>query len=123
MVCLVLLLMVTACGAGDAEEREPDGPIRVVTTLPDYAWLTGLTEINPLPDLRVEVAGLAANPLAITAFVRQLQASPYVGEVRILGSQEQSLEGFSAHSFTLNVAYAAPPDSLVRFAPVTAEEL
>lgn len=93
------------------------------SALPDYAWLTELTEINPLPDLRVQVAGLAANPLAITAFVRRLQASPYVGEVRILGSQEQSLEGFSAHSFTLNVAYAAPPDSLVRFAPVRAEEL
>ncbi len=76
--------------------------------LPSYAWLTSLRLSAPLPDLQVQVDGMAANPLAITAFVRQLQESPYVGEVRILGSQEQSLEGFSAHSFKLIVGYAKP---------------
>lgn len=93
----------------------------VSKALPDFAWLTSITESSPLPDLKVQVDGMAANPLAITAFVRRLQASPYVGDVRILGSQEQALEGFSAHSFSVNLAYAAPPDSLVRFAPVTGE--
>ena len=90
--------------------------------LPDYAWLTGVAERSPLPGLEVEVEGMAANPLAITAFVRRLQRSPYVDQVRILGSQEQSLEGFSAHSFSLIVTYGAPPDSLVRFAPATGED-
>lgn len=91
--------------------------------LPDYAWLTALRENAGLPDLRVQVDGMAANPLAITAFVRRLQDSPFVDEVRILGSQEQSLEGFSAHSFSVIVSYGAPPDSLVEFAPATPEEL
>lgn len=89
--------------------------------LPDYAWLTGLSESTPLPALQVQVDGMAANPLAITAFVRSLLDSPYVGEVRILGSQEQSLEGFSAHSFSLVVGYAVPPDSLTAFVPVNVE--
>ena len=91
--------------------------------LPDYAWLTAITESNPLPDLQVQVDGMAANPLAVTAFVRRLQDSPYVGSVRILGSQEQQLQGFSAHSFSLIVTYAPPPDSLVRSAPATMEEI
>jgi Tfp pilus assembly protein PilN len=95
----------------------------VSRALPDFAWLTGLSESSPLPALQVQVDGLAANPLAITAFVRRLQESPYVGEVRILGSQEQALQGFSAHSFSLNVGYVAPPDSLVRLAPVAGGEI
>jgi Tfp pilus assembly protein PilN len=76
--------------------------------LPSYTWLTSVRLNTPLPDLRVQVDGMAANPLAITAFVRRLQESLYVGDVRILGSQEQALEGFSAHSFKLIVEYAEP---------------
>jgi Tfp pilus assembly protein PilN len=83
----------------------------VSRALPDYAWLTALRQSSPLPDLQVLVDGMAANPLAITAFVRRLQESPFVGDVRILGSQEQALEGFSAHSFKLIVGYEAPPDA------------
>lgn len=76
--------------------------------LPDYAWLTSIREANALPDLQVQIDGLAANPLAITAFVRSLQESPFVEGVRILGSQEQDLDGFSAHTFSLIVAYSEP---------------
>ena len=79
--------------------------------LPNYAWLTAVRLNSPIPDLRVQVDGMAANPLAITAFVRSLQESPYVGDVRILGSQEQALEGFSAHSFKLIVRYVEPSDA------------
>lgn len=80
--------------------------------LPDYAWLTSIREASAPPDLQVQVDGMAANPLAITAYVRNLQESPFIGEVRILGSQEQNLEGFSAHSFKLIVAYAEPQEPM-----------
>jgi Tfp pilus assembly protein PilN len=55
--------------------------------LPDFAWLTSIREASAAPDLQVQVDGMAANPLAITAYVRSLQESPFVGQVRILGSQ------------------------------------
>lgn len=86
--------------------------------LPSYTWLTAVRETSPLPGLQVQVDGLAANPLAITAFVRSLQASPYVGEVRIVGSQQQLIEDVAAQAFKLVVSYAPPPDSLVRRVPV-----
>ena len=79
-------------------------------TLPDYLWLTSIRQANALPDLQVQVDGLAANPLAITAYVRRLQESPFVGQVRILGSQQQDVDGFTAHTFKLVVAYSEPPD-------------
>ena len=81
--------------------------------IPDYAWLTSIREASAPPDLQVQIDGMAANPLAITAYVRRLQESPFVGQVRILGSQEQNLEGFSAHSFKLIIGYAEPQDSAV----------
>lgn len=89
--------------------------------LPDYAWLTSIRQASAPPDLQVQLDGMAANPLAITAYVRRLQESPYVGDVRILGSQEQNLGGFSAHSFKLIVGYAEPPDSMITAVPVALE--
>lgn len=76
--------------------------------LPNYAWLTSIRQASPLPDLEIQVDGMAANPLAITAYVRRLQESPFVQRVRILGSQEQNVDGFSAHSFKLTVRYVEP---------------
>jgi Tfp pilus assembly protein PilN len=87
-------------------------------SLPNYAWLTSIRQASALPDLQVQIDGMAANPLAITAYVRGLQESPWVGQVRILGSQEQNVDGFSAHSFKLTVTYSEPQDSV---APATAE--
>jgi len=78
--------------------------------LPNYAWLTSIRQANPLPDLEILVDGMAANPLAITAYVRRLQESPFVQQVRILGSQETNVDGFSAHSFKLTVRYAEPEE-------------
>ena len=93
----------------------------VSRALPDYAWLTSIRQASAPPDLQVQLDGMAANPLAITAYVRRLQESPYVGDVRILGSQEQNLGGFSAHSFKLIVRYAEPPDSMVAAMTVALE--
>jgi Tfp pilus assembly protein PilN len=82
--------------------------------LPPYTWLTAVRETTPLPELSVQLDGLAANPLAITAFVRNLQASPYIAEVRIVGSQQQELDNVAAQAFKLVVLYTAPPDSIIR---------
>lgn len=91
--------------------------------LPDYTWFTAVRETSPLPDLSLQVDGLAANPLAITAFVRRLQASPHVRDVRILGSQQQELEDVVAQAFKVVVYYESPPDSLVRRRSMISEGL
>lgn len=85
--------------------------------MPAYTWLTLVRRDAPLPDLRVQVDGLAANPLAITRFVRNLQNSPYVSEVRIMGSQQQLIDNVAAQAFQLMVSYEAPPEELIRSEP------
>ena len=83
------------------------------TALPEYTWLTAVRVSTPLPDLTVQVDGLAANPLAITRFVRNLQESEYVEQVRIMGSQQSEVDNVTAHAFKLVVTYAGPADDQV----------
>ena len=85
--------------------------------LPSYTWLTSLRQNAARPQLQVQVDGLAANPLAITEFVRNLQASPYVGEVRILGSQQELVDNVAAQAFKLMIVYESPPPQTVRSEP------
>lgn len=90
----------------------------VSRSLPDVAWLTSLRQLSAAPDLRFQVQGMAASPLVITEFVRSLQSSPYVTDVRILGSQQQALEeGLAVQAFTLTARYRQPPGS-TRTAPL-----
>ncbi|WP_420633616.1 PilN domain-containing protein [Candidatus Palauibacter sp.] len=79
--------------------------------LPRLAWLISLRRLSPPPDLALELHGVAANPLAITEFVRNLGASDYIGEVRILGSQKQGFESdeVSRQAFTLILRLSGTP--------------
>ena len=79
-------------------------------SLPDVVWLTAIQESSPLPYLTLEIRGMAASALAVTEYVRRLEMSPYLGLVRILGSQQMPAEGtdLEVHAFTLLVDYTPP---------------
>lgn len=94
----------------------------VSRSLPEYTWLTAIRVSTPLPDLRVQVDGLAANPLAITRFVRNLQESPFVSGVTIVGSQQQLVDNVAAQAFKILVRYADPPEGAVDRVPVVPGE-
>ena len=86
--------------------------------LPQLAWLTNLRQVSPLPAATVQIQGLAANPLSITEYVRNLEASTYIAEVRILGSQKQTLDdNLVVQAFTLTARYA-PPMEQFRTEPI-----
>lgn len=86
--------------------------------LPAYTWLTSMRQNSTEPRLQVQVDGLSANPLAITRFVRNLQSSPYVADVRILGSQQERVNNVATQAFKLVLAYEAPPASAIRTEPL-----
>jgi Tfp pilus assembly protein PilN len=86
--------------------------------LPAYTWITTIESLSPLPNLSLRVRGMAANPVAITAFIRNLSESLYVGDVQLEGSQQVQMERFVVQSFELALTYAEPPDSVVRTVPI-----
>jgi Tfp pilus assembly protein PilN len=81
-------------------------------SLPDFVWLTAIQESSPLPGLTLEIRGMASTALAVTEYVRRLEMSPYLGLVRILGSQQIPAEGMDleVHAFTLLVDYTPLPE-------------
>jgi len=90
--------------------------------VPRLAWLSTLRQTAPMPDVEVQVQGVAANPLAITEFVRNLEASDYITDVRILGSQKQTLNDgeISVQAFTLSVRFTEPAGGIRRTEPIIA---
>lgn len=92
----------------------------VAAALPATAWLRGLKQQSGLPDLQVQIMGTAARPLVITQYVRNLEQSPFVGDVQIVGSNKQVEDGVATQSFVLEITYSPPPRSAVSRSPVAA---
>lgn len=94
--------------------------VEMSRALPDVAWVVSIQRTSPLPGLDLTVRGVAANPLAITSFVRNLRDQPHVGAATIQGSSRQQVQGVTAQSFTLRLSYRRPPEAQTRTRPLVA---
>ena len=81
----------------------------ISAALPRDAWLDAIRQQSPLPVLQVQVMGIAGTPLIVTDYVRNLERSPYIGQVQIVGTSKQVEDGVSTQSFTLDISYSRPP--------------
>lgn len=88
----------------------------ISAALPREAWLSNIQQQSPLPDLQVQLMGVAGRPLVVTEFVRRLEQSPYVGDVQIVATNKQMTDGVSTQAFTLNVTYSQAGDGSSRTA-------
>lgn len=85
----------------------------IAGALPERAWLRALKKQGSFPNLGVQIIGSAAAPLVITDFVRNLERSPYIDDVQIVGTNKQRSDGLTTQSFTLDAVYSHPPESSV----------
>lgn len=103
----------------------------VSRALPDYTWLTQIVQVaNPdgdvsLIDFRLE--GRAGNNFALTRFMENLEASPFVREVQLVASEqvseavEQGGGGQrQVHQFSLTARYEEPPTEMIETVPLFA---
>jgi len=86
--------------------------------VPNLAWLTAIKQQSGLPNVRVQLLGVAGNPLIVTRFVHNLERSPYLTDVQIVSTQSQEVQGLTAQSFILNVSYRSPPPDSVSTEPL-----
>jgi Tfp pilus assembly protein PilN len=85
----------------------------VARALPDYTWLTELAQVSNDP-ITIRLTGQAGNNFALTVFMEQLEASPFLQGVTLIqsaqemagagGAQQQVVQGFQ-----LEVGYVQPP--------------
>ena len=122
----------------------------VSKALPPYTWLSSLTFMGtpqgtvnvaagsrpaatddkkkskkvdtqiPRDEVRIRMIGLTPDIQALTRFMRQLEASPFFGDVQLNNSQQAADQGKDVTQFTLDVTYTRPDTSVIRRVPLSA---
>ncbi len=83
----------------------------IARALPDYAWLQEIMQVQEEP-LQIRIAGRAGSNFAITNFMRNLEASPFLRGVTIERSEQAPSEQNPdeiINVFELVVTFEAPP--------------
>ncbi len=96
----------------------------VARALPDYTWLSGIIQVGSAeqPDFRVQ--GRSGNNFALTRFMENLEASPFIRGVELVTTEQvverdQGLSGVTTvHDFTLEASYEMPPPELIETVPL-----
>lgn len=104
----------------------------VSRALPTYTWLRSVVQTNAAataspeavaagtaPKVAVRVIGITVDLQALTIFVKQLEASDFLENVTIVGTQATVAEGKQVTEFTVDLQYQTPPESAVRTVPLT----
>ena len=89
--------------------------------LPDYTWLTEVTQTATDP-ITIRLVGQAGNNFALTVFMEQLEASAFLQGVTLIQSQQEFV-GQGANQqvvsgFTLEVQYVQPPMEFLQTVPL-----
>lgn len=100
--------------------------------LPTYTWLRSLAQssaaatVSPelvasgqAPRLSLRLVGLTVDLQALTIFMKQLEASDFLENVTIAGTQATQSEGKTVTEFTLDMSYSKPPASAIRTVPLS----
>ncbi len=109
----------------------------IARALPSYTWLRSVSHSNPAvtvspeameadsvppPTLTIRVVGLTVDIQALTIFMKQLEASEFLENVTLGGSNAALVDGKQVTEFTLDVTYSKPPATSVRTVPLTIAE-
>lgn len=92
--------------------RWPHVMDEVSRSLPDNTWLTSVTRTDQLDEsARIEITGVTYSNLTLTRFMTNLEGSPFLESVGLIGSTRSVVEGEDVTSFALVAAYSQPPSS------------
>jgi Tfp pilus assembly protein PilN len=91
----------------------------VSQSLPDFTWLTAIQQTAGAgTDVEFRIDGMTGQTPALTRFMRDLENSPFIREVR-LQSQEQIQQGQRlVHSFVLLARYQMPDSTAITTEPI-----
>lgn len=100
--------------------------------LPTYTWLNTVAQTNPAataspeataagtaPPVAIRVIGYTVDVQALTIFMTQLEASPFLANVNLVVSELATVEGKQVTEFTLTMQYSKPDPSVIRTVPLT----
>lgn len=91
--------------------------------LPQYTWLTNIYYVEPdttaeQPTPRFRIEGRTGSNLALTQLMRDLEASPFIRSVSLVGTEGATEAGKFVHSFILEAQYEVPPPDAIETVPL-----
>jgi Tfp pilus assembly protein PilN len=95
----------------------------VARALPDFTWLSNIIQISVGQTIDFEIQGRAGNTFALTKFMENLEASPFMRGVSLINSQQVSEVGASGdqqqvYSFQLEAQWQNPPLDILQTVPL-----
>lgn len=89
--------------------------------LPQYTWLTTINHLASdapfhLPAFRIE--GRAGNTFALTQFMQNLEASPFIRAVTLISTTQVQEDTKSLYSFMLDAQFEEPPPEVIQTVPL-----
>lgn len=96
----------------------------VSRALPDYTWLHRLQHLSG-EDLvpEIQISGRTGSTFALTRFMTDLEASPFIRSVRLTTTQQvQDAKGRVMHEFILVATYEVPSPELLDVVPLIVVE-
>ena len=90
--------------------------------LPEYTWLSAVTQVATDPAISVRLQGQAGNNFALTVFMEQLEASAFLEGVTLIQSQQELVGPDGAQQvvsgFALELRYVQPPMEFLQTVPL-----
>ncbi len=94
--------------------------------LPDYTWLEGVAQIDGGAAPSFQIDGRTGSNFALTRFMSNLEASPFIRGVRLLSTTQvqEGAEGqqITLHQFMLEGHFEEPTADLIQTVPLFAED-
>jgi len=95
----------------------------VARALPDFTWLTSLTQTAAGAEPQFRLEGMAGNTFALTRFLSNLGDSPFVRDVNLISAQLVAQQGQGGvdqqvQQFVVEASYTTPPPELLQMVPL-----
>lgn len=104
----------------------------IARAMPTYTWLRTVQQsamsaaVAPealaaggAPTIGIRVIAYTVDLQAVTLFMKDLEASPFIKNVTISSSESATLDGKDVHQFQLDMQYEKPDSSAIRTVPLS----
>ena len=104
----------------------------VARALPTYTWIRQIQQSNQTavaapeavaaagpPVINIRITAYTVDLQAVTIYMKNLEASPFLQNITLSLSESASVEGKDVHSFQLDLQYQQPDSTAVRRVPLS----
>jgi Tfp pilus assembly protein PilN len=96
----------------------------ISASVPPFTWLTEISSTASADTtnrtLSFTIQGDAGSTQALTRFMKNLEASPFVRDVTLVTSEQTQESGRAIHKFTLEARYETPDSTAIETVPIIA---